>query len=163
MFTLARLPPRIHLMADLGGPPSDACMRRLARRQARLLDTLGFLHCFSTCTRVLGLVFSQLGSLHRYYLDYDCRPSGPRANGTSSSACPLGCIAISSGVRSSIVSILLYVSTKGPRRCSPRATPCVWRWVGRAFHASVSTAVLLACKVPACATRRSRTSRAMAA
>ena len=38
------------------------------------------------------------------------------------------------------------------------------RWVGRAFHASVSTAVLRACKVPACATRRSiRTSRAMAA
>ena len=40
----------------------------------------------------------------------------------------------------------------------------LWRWVGRAFHASVSTAVLRACKVPACATRRSiRTSRAMAA
>ena len=34
-----------------------------------------------------------------YYLDYDCRPSGPRAYGASSSACPLGCIAISSGVR----------------------------------------------------------------
>ena len=27
--------------------------------------------------------------LHRYYLDYDCRPSGPRACGASSSACPL--------------------------------------------------------------------------
>jgi len=40
----------------------------------------------------------------------------------------------------------------------------LWRWVGRAFHASVSTAVLRACTVPACATRRSiRTSRAMAA
>merc|ERR1712205_474 len=40
----------------------------------------------------------------------------------------------------------------------------LWRWVGRAFHATVSTAVLRACTVPACATRRSiRTSRAMAA
>ena len=37
--------------------------------------------------------------LHRYYVDYDCRPSAPRAYGASSSACPLGCIAISSGVR----------------------------------------------------------------
>ena len=36
-----------------------------------------------------------------YYIDYDCycRLSGPRAYGASSSACPLGCIAISSGVR----------------------------------------------------------------
>ena len=40
----------------------------------------------------------------------------------------------------------------------------LWRWVGRAFHASVSTAVLRACRVPACATHRFvRMSRAMAA
>jgi hypothetical protein len=40
----------------------------------------------------------------------------------------------------------------------------LWRWVGRAFHASVSTAVLRACRVPACATHRSvRMYRAMAA
>ena len=36
----------------------------------------------------------------------------------------------------------------------------LWRWVSRAFHISVSTAVLRACKVLACAKRRSvRTSR----
>ena len=36
-------------------------------------------------------------NFHRYSLDYDCRPSGPRASyGASSSACPLGCRAISS-------------------------------------------------------------------
>ena len=40
----------------------------------------------------------------------------------------------------------------------------LWRWVGRAFYASVSIPVLRACRVPACATHRSvRTSRAMAA
>ena len=38
------------------------------------------------------------------------------------------------------------------------------RWVGRAFDASLSTAVLRTCRGSACATRRSvRTSRAMAA
>ena len=40
----------------------------------------------------------------------------------------------------------------------------LWRWVGRAFDASLSTAVLRTCRGSACATRRSvRTSRAMAA
>ena len=43
-------------------------------------------------------------------------------------------------------------------------TTVVWVGRARAFHASVSTAVLRACKVPACATRRSiRTFRAMTA
>ena len=45
-----------------------------------------------------------------------------------------------------------------------RVNILVWVGVARAFHASVSTAVLRACKVPACATRRSiRTFRAMTA
>ena len=35
----------------------------------------------------------------------------------------------------------------------------LWRWAGRAFHASVSTAVLRACRVPACATHRSISAR----
>ena len=40
----------------------------------------------------------------------------------------------------------------------------LWRWVSRAFHASVSAAVLRACRAPACATHRSfRMSGAMAA
>jgi hypothetical protein len=39
----------------------------------------------------------------------------------------------------------------------------LWRWVGRAFHASVSTAVLRACRVPACATHRSISARRAAA
>ena len=54
----------------------------LARRapQLRLLEVV-------RRRRLDGLVLG-------YYLDYDCycRPSGPRAYGASSSACPLGCI-----------------------------------------------------------------------
>ncbi len=53
-------------------------------------------------------------TLHRYSLDYDCRPSGPRAYGSSSSACPLRCIAISS-----------HCSSK--RACSSLVAR--WRWL----------------------------------
>ena len=39
----------------------------------------------------------------------------------------------------------------------------LWRWVGRAFYASISTAVLRACRVPACTTHRSISARRAAA
>ena len=52
-----------------------------------------YLLCYHSTSAALKI------HLHRYYLDYDFRPSGPRAYGASSSACPPGCIAISSGVR----------------------------------------------------------------
>ena len=45
-----------------------------------------------------SVALSELSSLTPVLFP-DCRPSGPRTYGASSSACPLGCIAISSGVR----------------------------------------------------------------
>ena len=66
-----------------GGARVRARLRRLALCEARANYTL---HSLTPVPP-------------RYSLDYDCRPSGPRAYGASSSACPLGCIAISSGVR----------------------------------------------------------------
>ena len=72
---------------------------------------------------------ARMPALHRYYLD-DCRPSGPRAYGASSSACPLGCIAISSHCSSKTRLLLTHHS-------SLAGAGCAWRVCGRGARAEV--------------------------